>query len=205
MEPSSSLASRSRGRPREFDMDEALDRAIDVFRQRGYTATSLAELAEGMQLSRGSLYKAFADKQSIFIAAYDRYVADGTARQDAAYQGKGKARERLEAMLNDYARRSSGDEGQRGCLVVATAVELSVTDPELAERVEAAWLRTERTLLRLLDEGKRDGSMTGVTHPAATARLMLCLLQGMRLVGKSTELGAPAMRQVAQQALRLVD
>ena len=186
-------------------MDDALDRAIEVFRQRGYTATSLADLSEGMNLSRGSLYQAFKDKQSVFIAAYDRYVDAGTIRLDAGYRGKGSARDRLEAVLNIYARTSSGDEGQRGCLVVATAVELSVADPEVASRVEAAWRRTERVLLRLLEEGKQDGSMPGVKHPAATAKTILCLLQGMRLVGKSAAVGGTSMRQVAQQALRLVD
>src|SRR4051794_7618322 len=73
------LPDRGPGRPREFDMDAALDAAILVFRERGYHAASLGELGAAMQLTTGSIYKAFSDKQAIFLAAFDRYVA----RRDA--------------------------------------------------------------------------------------------------------------------------
>jgi AcrR family transcriptional regulator len=63
---------RGRGRPREFDVEGALEKAIDVFRQRGYDGTSMTDLLDGMALSRGSLYKAFKDKRSVFLAAYER-------------------------------------------------------------------------------------------------------------------------------------
>src|SRR6218665_3263436 len=65
---------RSRGRPREFDRDEALDRAIRIFCQRGYHATSIGELGEAMGLTAGSIYKAFKDKRAVFLAALDRAI-----------------------------------------------------------------------------------------------------------------------------------
>src|SRR5882757_6578187 len=68
----SSTASRGRGRPREFDLDAALDKAVRVFRERGYHATSIADLTEAMNLASGSVYKAFKDKRTIFLAAFDR-------------------------------------------------------------------------------------------------------------------------------------
>lgn len=203
MEQEHDIALRSRGRPREFDMDEALDLAIDVFRQRGYTATSLAELADGMRLSRGSLYKAFKDKQSVFLAAFDRYVADGARRLEAVSTGPGQARARVEAVLELYAGLSQGERGERGCLVIATAVELSVVEPEIAQRVLASWRRIERVLLELLEQGEADGSIRPVDDKAATVRALLCLTQGMRIVGKGQ--AGVAMKRVARQALRLLD
>src|ERR1700738_2111184 len=69
---SSPKGSRGRGRPREFDVDDALDKAARVFRERGYHATSIADLTEAMDLASGSVYKAFKDKRAVFLAAFDR-------------------------------------------------------------------------------------------------------------------------------------
>ncbi|MFB2604650.1 helix-turn-helix domain-containing protein, partial [Rhizobium phaseoli] len=66
---------RSRGRPREFDAEAALDTALRVFSERGYHAASISELTEAMGLAAGSVYKAFGDKRGIFLAAFDRYRA----------------------------------------------------------------------------------------------------------------------------------
>ena len=66
-----------RGRPREFDIDDALDRAIPLFCGGGFHGTSLNDLADGMQLTQGSIYKAFKDKRSLFLAAMDRQETGG--------------------------------------------------------------------------------------------------------------------------------
>jgi TetR/AcrR family transcriptional repressor of nem operon len=196
---------KTRGRPREFDMEQALERAIDVFRQRGYSATSIADLAEGMHLSRGSLYKAFQDKQSVFIAAYDRYARNGSLRLEAVAQGAGSGRERIEAILMLYAKLSQGDEGRRGCLVVATAIELSVAEPDIARRVIATWQSTGRLLSRLLEQAEQDGSISPLEDRAATTSALLCFMQGMRLIGKSEIVGGAAINRIARQAIRLLD
>ena len=62
---------RARGRPREFDIDDALDKAVRVFSERGYHATSIGDLAGAMELASGSIYKAFRDKRAVFLAAFD--------------------------------------------------------------------------------------------------------------------------------------
>ena len=68
-------AARPRGRPREFDIDKALDQAIRVFREHGYNATSIGDLISAMGLASGSIYKAFKDKRAVFLAAFDRYMS----------------------------------------------------------------------------------------------------------------------------------
>ena len=68
-------AVRPRGRPREFDIDTALDRAIRVFREHGYNATSIGDLIGAMGLASGSIYKAFKDKRAVFLAAFERYMS----------------------------------------------------------------------------------------------------------------------------------
>ena len=72
----------SRGRPRSFDTEAAVGRAMEVFWSRGYHATALPDLLAATKLSRGSLYAAFGDKHSLFLRALDRYVADALTRMD---------------------------------------------------------------------------------------------------------------------------
>lgn len=195
----------NRGRPREFDIDDALRLAIDVFRQRGYTATSIVDLMEGMQLSRGSFYKAFQDKKSVFAAAYDLYATEGEERRRAIARGPGTGRERIAALLESYAALSQGPGGQRGCLVIATAVELALHDPDIAQRVVASWHGTETLLRDLLRQAEADRSIAVLDDRAATARALLCLMQGMRLVGKSGAHGKAGFRAAARQAMKMLD
>ena len=68
------------GRPREFDLDDAVRDALEVFRQRGYHGASMVDLLEGTKLSRGSLYKAFPDKRALFFAAFDLYAREALER-----------------------------------------------------------------------------------------------------------------------------
>jgi TetR/AcrR family transcriptional repressor of nem operon len=71
-----------RGRPRSFDTEAAVERAMGVFWSRGYHATALPDLLRATKLSRGSLYAAFGDKHSLFLRALDRYVANALTRMD---------------------------------------------------------------------------------------------------------------------------
>lgn len=65
---------KERGRPGEFNIKQALDDAMIVFRQKRYHAASISDLAEAMNLSAGSIYKAFKDKRSLFLLVFERYL-----------------------------------------------------------------------------------------------------------------------------------
>jgi TetR/AcrR family transcriptional regulator, transcriptional repressor for nem operon len=198
------IASRGRGRPREFDVDDALDKAARVFRERGYHATSITDLTEAMELASGSVYKAFKDKRAVFLAAFDR---EGMQRGEKLRRILGMAktgRDRLRSALIFYAESSYGMEGKRGCLVVGSAAELSTFDAEVAQRVTGALHRIEALLVELINQGQADGSIPAAIDQEATARLMLCVLQGMRVVGKTGRSRAE-MTAVADAAMKLLD
>ncbi|GAB7213490.1 hypothetical protein OS42_01010 [Dickeya oryzae] len=95
-------SSRGRGRPREFNMDEALDKAVRVFCERGYHATSIADLTSAMELASGSIYKAFKDKRAVFLAAFDHYKAVRDAQLREAIQRGVNGRERLRNALDFF-------------------------------------------------------------------------------------------------------
>src|SRR5258708_32051825 len=117
-----------RGRPREFDTDAAVERAMGVFWSCGYHGASLPDLMEATRLSRGSLYAAFGDKHGLFLLALDRYIAQALKRLDDELTSGQKALPGLMACLDGYLSRTDGPAGKRGCLVVATAMELAAHD-----------------------------------------------------------------------------
>lgn len=176
---------RTSGRPREFDIDIALDKAITVFSERGYHGTSIVDLRDAMELSAGSLYKAFKDKRAIFLAAFDRYKQVRNALLDAELSKAENGRDGIHRMLTYYAEGAHGEDGRRGCLVVGTAVELATFDDAAAERVERSMRRIEATFLDLIQRGQADGSITAMVEPQATARLFLSIFQGLRVLGKT--------------------
>ena len=197
------IAVRRRGRPREFDMDDALDRAIAVFRERGYHATSLADIKAATSLASGSIYKAFKDKRAIFLAAFDRYVSGMNDARELATRKGLTGRDKLRDFLRSYVQVSSGAEGRLGCLVVGTAIEAQTLDDEIAGRVKAALARNEARLASLIKLGQEDGSIAPHVDSPACARLMLCILQGMRVVGTTGRTRAQ-MEAVVDLALKVL-
>ncbi|QRM45073.1 TetR/AcrR family transcriptional regulator [Rhizobium sp. BG4] len=195
--------SRSRGRPREFDMDAALDKALLVFSERGYHATSISELTEAMGLTSGSVYKAFKDKRGVFLAAFDRYRAIRRGKISESMVGAETGRDKLRALLGLYAVSSHGESGRRGCLVVGSANEISTFDAEAAKRIEDAYTSNEEFILDLIIIGQADGSISPSVDPAAAAISLLCVMNGMRIVGKTGSTAAE-MNAVAETAMKLL-
>ncbi|HEY1941597.1 MAG TPA: TetR/AcrR family transcriptional regulator [Roseiarcus sp.] len=199
----SAHGARGRGRPREFDLDAALDGAIEVFRERGYHATSIPDLAAAMNIAAGSLYKAFGDKHAVYLAALERYASGHAERRRRLASRPATARERLRDLLAAYVQLSGGFEGRRGCLMVGGAVELASRDPAVDARVASELQAVEGFLADLIAQGHGDGSIPRHVDPQATARTLICLLQGMRVVGR-TRLQSSSPLGVVDVAMKLV-
>ncbi len=200
----STAATRAPGRPREFEIDEALDKAIVVFSERGYHAASISELKDAMGLAAGSLYKAFKDKKAIFLASFDRYKQVRNALLEAEIAKGVNGRDKIVRVLRFYAEASQGEMGRRGCLVVGTASELAVSDTDAAERVSRSHERTNALMEGLLREGQADGTVGAGVDPPQTAKILVCVMQGMRVMGKTGDDTGQAFL-VAETALKLLD
>ncbi|WP_117193022.1 TetR/AcrR family transcriptional regulator [Rhizobium terrae] len=192
------------GRPREFEIEEALDKAIVVFSERGYHAASISELKEAMGLAAGSLYKAFKDKKAIFLASFDRYKQVRNALLESEIAKGENGRDKIFRMLRFYAEASEGETGRRGCLVVGTATELAIADADAAERVRLSHARSEALIESLLREGQADGTIAAGVDPPQTAKILLCIMQGMRVMGKTGADTGHAFL-VAETAMKLLD
>jgi TetR/AcrR family transcriptional regulator, transcriptional repressor for nem operon len=112
--------------------------------------------------------------------------------------------DRVRAALTFYAKSSYGVKGRRGCLVVGSAAELVTFDAEVAQRVTAALRRNEKLMADLIRQSQADGSIPATIDSETTGRLMMCLLQGMRVAGKIGRSRAE-MSAVADAAMKLLD
>lgn len=192
------------GRPREFDIDEAVESAMQVFWSRGYHATSLVDLIDGTGLSRGSLYKAFGDKRGLFIAALQRYIATAEERFSSRLQKSAPVKTGIRDLLMYFAELSCAHDGQRGCLVLATAIEMAPHDAEVTGYVQAIYDQMYRALVKAIQHGQRNGEISAAIDAQATARLILCITNGMRVLGK-TGVSAKEINAVVDTAMKLLD
>jgi len=196
----SETATAQPGRPREFDPDAALERAMHVFWTKGYEGASLSDLTRAMRINRPSLYAAFGNKEQLFRKVLDRYV-DGPL----AYFGKAltapKARDVVEQMFFGAARMASDPRLPSGCLMVQGA--LAVGNAAGSVRKEAAGRRatSEVALRRRLQRAKREGDLPQDADPAELARYVMTVLQGMAVQGADGA-SPDQLRRVAQMALR---
>ena len=174
-----------RGRPRSFDAEAAVERAMNVFWSRGYHATALPDLLAATRLSRGSLYAAFGDKHSLFLRALDRYIADALTRVDIELDAEREPVGGLRSYLAGYVARTSGTHGRRGCLLVATAMELAGQDAEVSRRVASFFKAMEARVARALSRAKAAGKLADGVEPSSAARILVCFLWGLRVVGKT--------------------
>jgi TetR/AcrR family transcriptional repressor of nem operon len=174
-----------RGRPRSFDADAAVERAMSVFWSRGYHATALPDLLRATKLSRGSLYAAFGDKHSLFLRALDRYIADALTRMDNEFDPRREPLDGLRAYLAGYVDRTSGSNGRRGCLLVATAMEMAGRDAEVDRRIANFFKAMEAKVADALSRTKAAGKLADGVEPSSVARILVCFVEGLRVVGKT--------------------
>ena len=140
---------KKRGRPRAFEPDVALGKAMDTFRDGGFAATSLDDLSAAMGINRPSLYGAFGDKRHLFMKAYKRYRVEMAAKFAPAFDPALTLRQMLEKAysiaLDIYL---AGENGPRGCFTVTTATSEAMADPEIRPLVQEALGSAQRTMAK---------------------------------------------------------
>jgi AcrR family transcriptional regulator len=188
------------GRPRGFDTDAALDKAMRLFWAKGYEGTSVADLTETLGISRPSLYAAFGDKQSLFRAALERYAA-GPASYVTTALGQPTARAVAEHLLRGAADLQASSRNPGGCLTVNGAIACGSE----AEPVRQA-LNEHRTagvalLRRRFEEAKAQHDLPKDCDPAALARLVAAVVYGMAVLA-SGGASRKELEQVVRTAMR---
>lgn len=170
-------------RPREFDADVAVDRAMELFWRHGYEATSVADLAGELGIGKGSLYAAFGSKDGLYAAALGRYCSSTAGDLVTLLDDAEEVRPALRAVLGSMAAADAADP-ERGCLLVNAAIERA-DDPATVGTVAGTMRRLESALAAALERARARGEITADKDPAALARFLTTFLQGLRVMGKA--------------------
>ena len=166
------VAPKRRGRPRAYQPEVALGKALDLFRKDGFAATSLDDLSAATGMNRPSLYGAFGDKRELYIKSYQRYRADARAAMIDIFRDELPIRKRLERIfavaLDIYL---SGDAGPRGCFTVMTAASEAVSDPEIRAMVLEGFSELDKAFAACFRLAKEKGELPASTDPVVLAQL----------------------------------
>lgn len=169
-------------RPREFDREQALERAMQLFWEHGYDRTSTALLEEGMGIRRSSLYATFGSKDALFAEALDRYVENLRTRAIAPLGADGPALAALRDFFARVTRRGGpGGDPLRCCLVVRTSLSREALAPEIVDRVERAVAELDEAFFRLLQRAKAEGTLRPGASPRRLARFLTTTFQAINV------------------------
>lgn len=172
-------------RPKEFDRESALDRAMGAFWTKGYTATSVEDLVAHTGVQRGSLYATFGDKRSLFLSALDRYQRVIARELFEALDAPGSG---LAAIRRFFRLRVEGSLDRSrppGCLVTNSAVELSRRDRGAAAKVGGSLAALEAGFLRALERARARGELAATRDLRALARFLTSSAQGLSVMAKA--------------------
>jgi AcrR family transcriptional regulator len=165
-------APKRRGRPRAYQPEVALGKALDLFRKDGFAATSLDDLSAATGMNRPSLYGAFGDKRELYIKSYARYRADARAAMADIFRTDAPIRKRLARIfavaLDIYL---SGDEGPRGCFTVMTAASEAVADPEIRTMVLEGFAELDKAFASCFRLAIENGELPKTSDPKILAHL----------------------------------
>jgi TetR/AcrR family transcriptional regulator, transcriptional repressor for nem operon len=173
-------------RPRQFDPDEVLDRSMREFWQHGYRDTSVDDLVEATGVRPGSLYNAFqGGKRELFLGSLERYSKLVVPEKLGALDRTGASLAEVRAYFDGLIADLLTPEGQMGCLMVNSTVELAAEDSEVSRVVRGHMKRLERNAARALRNAKRRGEIPQDVDPAAKATQLMATGMGLMVVGKT--------------------
>jgi len=165
-------APKRRGRPRAYQPEIALGKALDLFRKDGFAATSLDDLSAATGMNRPSLYGAFGDKRELYIKSYARYRADARAAMQEIFRNEMPIRKRLERIfavaLDIYL---SGEASPRGCFTVMTAASEAVADPEIRAMVLEGFSELDKAFASCFRLAREKGELPASADPVVLAQL----------------------------------
>jgi TetR/AcrR family transcriptional repressor of nem operon len=190
-------------RSKSFDQDAVLDQAVQLFWERGYEGTSLADLETHLGLGRQSLYNTFGDKETLFLKALERYrrnAADDGA--SALLSAPGASLAAIRGFFREAIKKLTAPGPRQACMVVNTILERGSQDADALLSCNHARDDLERALRRALAQAKANGELPNSVDVEATATLLLVQSYGINVLAKT---GATAEQLQASVEVLLAD
>ncbi len=180
---------KCRGRPKTFDRDAALDKALTLFWTHGYEGTSLSDLVAATGAKAPTLYAEFENKEGLFRAAMERYIERFSAERNAALQDESKSvAEAIEGWFRATAACFTNCDTPAGCFFICTSTALSSSASEIAHMLRQQHDAQQQTLLDFLTARQQRGDIPAQVDILSLARYLACMLQGMSVRARE---GAP--------------
>lgn len=172
-------------RTKEFDQAAILDKAVDLFWYKGYNATSMQDIVDGLGLSRSSIYDTFGDKHKLYIAALERYRDQAAGGLIDMVNKAENTIVTLEEMFKMLVHDSFTDRLPKGCFMVNSTVELAPHDEEIDKIVSENMQNIEDAFFQLITKGQESGEISKEKNPRAIARFLFNTISGLRVAAKS--------------------
>ncbi|HEY9235374.1 MULTISPECIES: TetR/AcrR family transcriptional regulator [Phenylobacterium] len=189
-----------RGRPRSFDRDAALSRAMEVFWARGYEGASISDLTSAMGIGSPSLYAAFGSKEELFRQAVDLYGAVEGPEIWSAVETAATAREAAEGFLTATARTFSRPDKPRGCMVVLSQLNATQASESVCRALRERRVDGQCALEAHFRRAVESGELPGRVDPAALAAFFVTVQQGMSVQARDGA-SEDALLKIARNAM----
>lgn len=190
------------GRRKEFDVDKALDAALDCFWRHGYRGTSVRDLAAEIGIGSASLYHAFKGKRALFLRALERYLDRTTRERISRLERSLPPKRAVQAFIREVVDRSLRD--RRGCFLVNSALEVAPHEPALRAEIAARLGEIEAFFHRCIRTAQRDGSVPKRCAAPEIARHLLTVVLGCRVLARSKP-DRKLLQGAARSALALLN
>ena len=191
-------------RPRDFDEERVLDRAVDCFWKHGYGATTVRDLAEAMKIGGASLYNAYGDKRALFGRSLERYANRSMRDRIARMEAEHRPKEAIRAFIGEIIDRSLKDPDRKGCLLINSALDVAPHDAEIGE-VVAGYLDELRSFFRRnIEAAQRAGQVSKSVDAEECSGHLLGVLAGIRVLAR-TGAQRKVLESVARPALALLE
>ncbi|MEE8586740.1 MAG: TetR/AcrR family transcriptional regulator [Acidobacteriota bacterium] len=172
-------------RPREFDPQEALNHALQIFWRKGYASTSLRDLTRAMGLSKSRLYDTYGDKRQLLLATLKRYNDLVIEPMAVELESDRPGRAEIERIFQDLIAGTQSDEARRGCFLTNCAAELAPHDSDASQAVRDGFARLESAFDQAIQRAQVEGDIPAGKDSRKLARFLVSSLNGMRIVAKA--------------------
>lgn len=193
-------------RPASFDREQVLEIALNAFWDTGFSNTGIAALVERMGLKPSSLYGAFSSKEGLFMEVLQRYSAQSLAQIEQILGSAASPLAGVQALLDAVARDAIASEAHRGCLLVNTLLEIGRHHPLIQETASSHLAEVELRVSTALRQAQAAGELAAGRDVDATAALLMTIVWGLRVLGRTHPPAAKVNAVLAQmQAILSAD
>jgi len=172
-------------RKKNFDETEVLDKAVDLFWEKGYHATSIQDLVDGLGINRASIYDTWGDKHQLYLSALKRYRQNASSWLLNEIRTEQSALLIIRKFLNLTLQSAIHEQDNRGCFMVNSCTELANCDKEVENIILENRKTMEQVLAELIKEGQQDGEISKRHSSTALARYIFTIIGGMKVLGMS--------------------